>query len=177
MTVLPGAPGLDELRRDPDRRDPVLYSVADELGPAVALDHTWNAANLHQLLQNADHVVGVQEPSCLDPGRFPREHLDDHRERNSSSVRRLVRHEVVVPDVIRVQRSVDGRRAFAGPTPSSSLSSYMEALPVPEQSKPVAADRRAFGLQDPMDLAVAPQRIALSELMDVTNESNILDPA
>jgi len=177
VPVLPRASGLDELCGDPARRDPVLDPIADELGTVVALDHTGNTTDLHQLLEDADHVVRVQEPSRLDPDRFPRELVDDRQEPKPSSIRRLVRHEVVAPDVIRVERSIDRRRALARSTPLSSLPSHLEAFPLPQQAKPVAADRRPLGPQDPMDLAVTPSRIALGELMNAANESSFLDPA
>jgi hypothetical protein len=177
MSVLPGASWLDVLRVDAPAFDPFLKMLSHQLRPVVALDDGRMPTALDELTENANHVVRVQESSGLDPDRFPRELVDHSQKAKPPSVDRLVRNEVVAPDVVRVERPIDIACALASATPFSLLASDLEAFSLPDQSKTIPADRKAFALKDGMDLPIAEARIPISQLMNATNKPCFFDPA
>ena len=81
--------------------------LGHELGPVVALDHSGRTSALDQTAEDSNDVVRVQEPTRLDPEALPGELVDHGQEPEPSSVERLVGHEVVAPDVVRVEGIID----------------------------------------------------------------------
>jgi hypothetical protein len=93
------------------------------------------------------------------------------------SIDRLIRDEVVAPDVVRVERAIHIRRALVRATPLPLLTDDLETFPLTDQPETISADRKAFTSQDRMDLPTAEARIATREFMDTTNELRLFDPA
>ncbi len=135
------------------------------------------ASALDQLAEHSNHIVGVQEPSGLDPDRLPRELVDHREEPKSAAVDRLVCDEVVAPDVVRVECAIDIGCALASATPFPLLTGDLEAFSFSDQSETISADRSSFGPKNGVDLPIAEAWIALRQLMNATNELRFFDPA
>jgi hypothetical protein len=67
----------------------------------------------------------------------------------------LVCHEVVAPDVVRIQRAIDFDRALPLMTPFPLLTRYLQALSLPDQPQTISTDVETFSTQDRVDLPVA----------------------
>jgi hypothetical protein len=177
VPVLPRTSRLDELRVDASLCEPLLNVLSNQLGSVVALDDPGFPAALDELTENTNDIVRVQEPARLDPERLPCELVDHRQEAEPLPVDRLARHEVVGPDVVRIQRPILPGGALARPAPFSLLPGHLEALSLPNQREPISPDREALRPQLRVDLPVSEPRILLRELVDSTNEPRFLDPA
>jgi hypothetical protein len=177
MSVLPGAAWLDVFRVDAPAFDPFLKMLSHQLRSVIALDDGRMPTALDELTENANNVVRVQESSGLDPDRLSRELIDNGEEPKSPSVDRLVRDEVVAPDVVRVERPIDITCALASATPFPLLAGDLEAFSLADQSKTISPDRKAFASQYGVDLSIAEARIAIRQLMNSTNKPCFFDPA
>ena len=102
MPVLPRTPWLDETDANPATFDPLLDLLRDELRTVIALHRRWSAVNFNELIKHADHIDGGEMSGALDPHSTTTKLIDDGQESKCFPVRRLVRDEVVDPDVVRI---------------------------------------------------------------------------
>jgi hypothetical protein len=177
MSVPLAAAGFDVLRVDAPAFDPILEMLSVEFWAVFALDDRRVASALDQLAEHSNHIVRVQESSGLDPDRLARELIDHREEPKPPSVDRLVRDEVVAPDVVRVERPIDIACALASATPFSLLAGDLETFSPTDPSKTISADRKAFASKGGMDLPIAEVRISIRQRMNATNELRFFDPA
>src|SRR5690606_14120795 len=161
--VLPRAAGLDVMRLHADLAQPLLQLLGDELRTVVTADIGRRAVEGKKLGQLSLDLCRRDRARAVDPKGDPRELIDHRQAAQPAPVRRLVRHEIVAPDVVRIRR-LRPRHIWvvlASPTP---LAPAQRQAFLPAQAPYLLApDAKALLLQPLMDLAVAKARVALGE--------------
>ena len=102
MSVLPRTCPFDKEDADVSLFDPFLNFLRNELRTVVALDRGQFSMKLNELIEHANDIERGQVPCALDPQSPTSELIDDGQEPNRLPVRRLVRDEVVAPDMVRI---------------------------------------------------------------------------
>ncbi len=99
MPILPWAARIDKTGVDVSLLDPLLNLLRDELGTIVAFDRGRLSVQLNELIEHANNIERGQMTCALDPERTPSELVDHRQESKRLSVARLIRDEVVAPDM------------------------------------------------------------------------------
>ena len=172
IAILPGAARRDVGGLGPDRRDPLLDGLGDELRAVVGADVAGHAAQDEQVGQHVDDVDGLELASDADRQALVRELVDDVEHAELPSVMRAVLDEVVGPDVVAMLGPQPDARSVRQPEPSAFglLPGDLQPLASPDPLDPLVVDEPACSAQQLGDLAVAVAAVLPGKLDDVGGE-------
>jgi hypothetical protein len=177
VTVLPGAAGIDEAVSNALVPDSPLDLLGHELGTIVALHHGRRSVELDQLFENPHDIDRGEVPSTFDPQASTRVLIDHGQEAKRLPVGRLVGHEVVAPDVIRVQRAMRIDRARSASTPFRSPPRHSQPFSTAQQPDALSAHSPTRRRKARMDLPVPEARILEREPMHFGYQRDFFEAA
>ena len=146
MSVLPRATRINESGIDASIFDPLLDLLRDELGAVVALDRGRFSVQLDELIEDANNIERREMTRALDPKRTPSELINDRQESKRLSVARLIRDEVVAPDVVRILSLMRIDRAGSRPATLHGLLRHSQTFSTTKQTDLFASDTPSRGL-------------------------------
>ena len=117
VPVLPGAAWFDVSRFGPDRLDPILYSLRNELRAAIGAYERRHAAQDEQITQDVDDIALIKFPVDTDRQAFSTVLINDVQCAERSSVIRSAMHKVIAPHMIAMLRPEPDARSIVQPEP------------------------------------------------------------
>ena len=171
--VLPRASWSDVRRLRPNRRNPFLDGLGDELRAVVGTNMPGYAAQDEQVRKHIDHIDGFQLSVHSDRQALMCELVDQVQHAVLSPVMGAILHKIVAPDVVRPFCSQPDAGPVTKPEPTflRLLTRHFQPLPSPDPLDPLVVDDPAGGgTQKLCDLPVAVAAVTAGEINDVGGE-------
>src|SRR5215475_4197919 len=171
--ILPRAARCDVRRLCPDRADPFLHGLGNELGAIIGTNVPGYAAQDKQIREHVDDIDRLEPARYPDSQAFMGELVDDVEQAELAPVMGALLDKIVRPDMVGAFRPQPDARSVSQPQAAALglLGRDLQPLASPDPLDPLVVDQPAGPAQKLGDLAIAVAAILLGQRDDVGGQS------